>query len=157
MSISRMKVLSRLGYMPSFNYSNMSICEHCLYGKQTLSPHKGSSSRKSEPLQLVHSDVCGPMLIMSLGGAMYFVTFIDDFSQKVWAYPLKRKEQVLEVFQRFVTLVKTHTGKKLLSVYIRTMEENMCQKPFKTFVMQKGLEGSSLLPIIHPRMVSLRG
>ena len=92
MSISRMKVLSCLGYMLGFNYSDMSICEHCLYGKQTLSPHKGSSSRKSEPLQLVHSDVCGPMSILSMGGAMYFVTFIDDFSQKVWAYPLKRKE-----------------------------------------------------------------
>ena len=92
MSIFGMKVLSRLGYVPSFNNFDMSICEHCLYGKQTLSPHKGSSSRKSEPLQLVHSDVCGPMLVMSMGGAMYFVTFIDDFSRKVWAYPLKRKE-----------------------------------------------------------------
>ena len=92
MSISRMKVLSRLGYVPGFNYSDMSICEHCLYGKQTLSPHKGSISRKSEPLQLVQSDVCGPMPVLSMGGAMYFVTFIDDFSQKVWAYPLKRKE-----------------------------------------------------------------
>ena len=51
MSISGMKVLSRLGYVPGFNYSDMSICEHCLYGKHTLSPHRGSSSRKSEPLQ----------------------------------------------------------------------------------------------------------
>ena len=50
MSIFGMKVLSHLGYVPCFNYSDMSICEHCLYGKQTLSPHKGSSSRKSEPL-----------------------------------------------------------------------------------------------------------
>ena len=80
MSISGMKVLSHLSYVLGFNYSDMSICEHCLYGKQTLSPHKGSSSHKSEPLQLVHSDVCGLMPLMSMGGAMYFVTFIDDFS-----------------------------------------------------------------------------
>ena len=33
MSISGMKVLSCLGYVLGFNYSNMSICEHCLYGK----------------------------------------------------------------------------------------------------------------------------
>ena len=70
------------------------------------------------PLQLVHSDVCGPMQVMSMGGAMNFVTFIDNFSQKVWAYPLKRKEQVHEVFQRFVTLVETHTRKKLKCLHL---------------------------------------
>ena len=84
MSQSGMKVLSHFGYVPSFNFSCFSICEHCLYGKQTQSPHKRGSSRKSEPLALVHSDVCGPMLTLSMGGATYFVTFIDDFSQKVW-------------------------------------------------------------------------
>ena len=112
-----MKTWSHLGYVPGFNFLDMSMCEHCLYGKQTLSPHKGSSSHKSEPLQLVHSDVCGPMPVLSKGGGMYFVTFIDDFSKKLWAYPLKRKEQVLEVFQILLTLVETHTGKKL-NVYI---------------------------------------
>ena len=98
MSQSGMEILSHFGYVSGFNFSYFSICEHCLYGKQTLSPNKGSSSRKSEPLQLVHSDVCGPMPVMSMGGAMYFGTFIDEFSQKVWSYLLKRKEQVLEVF-----------------------------------------------------------
>ena len=50
MSIFGMKFLSHLGCVPGFNYCDMSICEHCLYGKQILSPHKGSSSHKSEPL-----------------------------------------------------------------------------------------------------------
>ena len=84
MSQSGMKVLSHFGYVPSFNFFDFSICEHCLYGKQTQSPHKRGSSRKSEPLALVHSDVCGPMPMLSIGGAAYFVTFIDDFSRKTW-------------------------------------------------------------------------
>ena len=61
----------------------MDVCEHCLYGKQTMSPHKRGSLRKAKPLQLVHSDVCGPMTVVSMGGEQYFVTFIDDFSRKV--------------------------------------------------------------------------
>ena len=44
-----MKVLSHLGYVLGFNFSDFSICEHCLYGKQTQSPHKKGSYRKSEP------------------------------------------------------------------------------------------------------------
>ena len=72
----------------------MSVCKHFLYGKQTVSSHKGGSSRKAERLQLVHSYVCGPMPFMSLGGALYFVTFIDDYSRKVWAYAVKRKDKV---------------------------------------------------------------
>ena len=113
MSQSGMKVLSYFGYVPGFNFFDFSICEHCLYGKQTQSPHKRGSSRKSEPLALVHSDECGPMSTLSMGGATYFVTFMDGFSWKVWVYPLKRKDEVLSIFQHFVTLVETQTGKKV--------------------------------------------
>ena len=69
MSQSGMKVLSHFGYVLGFNFSNFSVCEHYLYGKQTQSPHKRGNSRKSEPLVLVHSDVCGPMLVVSMRGA----------------------------------------------------------------------------------------
>ena len=54
-----------------------------------LSIETKGSARKTERLQLVHSDVCGPMPMASMGGALYFVTFIDDFLQKVWVYPLR--------------------------------------------------------------------
>ena len=86
---SAMKVLSRSGYLPAFNFQDFSVCEHCLFGKQTQSTHKKGSTRKTERLQLVHSDVCGPMPMASMGGALYFVTFIDDFSRKLWVYTLR--------------------------------------------------------------------
>ena len=90
-----MKKLSSLGYVPGFSFLDMSICEHCLYGKQTVSSYKSCNSCKQEWLQLVHSDVCGPMLVMSMGGSLYFVMFIDNYSRKVWAYAIKRKDEVL--------------------------------------------------------------
>ena len=79
-----MKTFSHLGYVLGFDFLDMFVCEHCLYGKQTMSPHKRVSLRNVEPLQLVHSDMCGPIPIMLMGGALYFVTFIDDYSRKVW-------------------------------------------------------------------------
>ena len=74
---------------------------------------KTSSERKSNILDLVYSDVCGPMEIESIGGNKYFVTFIDDAFQKLWVYILRTKDQVFQVFQKFHTLIKRETGRKL--------------------------------------------
>ena len=51
-------------------------------------------------LDLVHTDICS-MDATSLGGARYYVTFIDDHSRKVWAYALKTNDQTLEKFKQF--------------------------------------------------------
>ena len=50
-------------------------------------------------LDLVHSDVWEPAPIEARGGARYYVTFIDDFSRKVWIYFLKEKSEVFSKFK----------------------------------------------------------
>ena len=50
----------------------------------------------STPLELVHSDLCGKMGEKTLGGAEYFLTFLDDKTHFAWVYSLKTKDQVLE-------------------------------------------------------------
>jgi hypothetical protein len=42
-------------------------------------------------LELFHSDLFGLVLVPSLGGSMYYVSFIDDFSRKTWIYFLRNK------------------------------------------------------------------
>ena len=61
----------------------------------------------------MHRDVCGPMPVMSMGGALCFLTFIDDYSRKVWAYAIKRKDEELSIFKCFVTLIETQCDKKV--------------------------------------------
>ena len=146
MSVTGMKHLSCLGYVPGFTFLDMSICEHCLYGRQTILSHKSSNYHKKERLQLVHSDVCGPKVVMSMG-AMYFVIIIDDFLQKVWPYPLKRKDQVLEVFQRFVTLVKMHIGKKNKFLHLNNGGEHV-SKAFQDFCDARGIRREFTAPYI---------
>lgn len=55
-------------------------CTACVYGKETraMIPRTRSSDRANSLLDLVHSDICGPMQVRSIGGARYFITFIDD-------------------------------------------------------------------------------
>ena len=57
------------------------VCAGCVHGKQhreTIA--KGGTCRANCPLELIHTDLCGPMQCESVGGNKYFITFIDDFS-----------------------------------------------------------------------------
>ena len=58
----------------------LTFCEACSQGKQHETKFLSSSNRADELLGLVHSDMCGKMNEKSLGGAEYFLTFIDDKS-----------------------------------------------------------------------------
>jgi len=65
-------------------------CEPCILGKmQRATLPKKSTTVSSEVLQLVHSDLCGPMHIKSHGGSRYFLSFTDDFSRYKVVYFLK--------------------------------------------------------------------
>ena len=70
----------------------MQFCEACVEGKQTRNSFpKGQATHATELLEIVHSDVCGPMQTTSLGGHRYFVTFIDDKSRFPAIYFLKKR------------------------------------------------------------------
>ncbi|KAH9734322.1 hypothetical protein KPL71_017332 [Citrus sinensis] len=66
-----------------------------------------------EILEYVHSDVWGPTKTASIGGSHYFVTFIDDFSRRVWVYTMRANDEVLEIFMKWKKLVETQTGRKI--------------------------------------------
>jgi len=60
------------------------VSEECVIGKQHRSQFaKGKSWRANGVLELVHSDICGPINPISNGGKRYFITFIDDYSRKI--------------------------------------------------------------------------
>jgi hypothetical protein len=50
------------------------------------------------------------MRIQSLRGAKYFVTFIEDFSSKIWVYFLKDKYYVFAIFKQFKAMVENESG-----------------------------------------------
>jgi len=98
---------------------------------------KHPTSRKSELLQLVHSDVCGLLEVKSFTGALYFVTFIDDCSRKLWVYALQRKDQVLDKFKKFHALVERQSRKKLKCVHSNKGGEY--RGPFDAYCKQHGI------------------
>ncbi|XP_074342697.1 uncharacterized protein LOC141680342 [Apium graveolens] len=90
------------------------VCGTCQLGKQHRTPFPSQPTwRAKRPLQLIHSDLCGPMSIFSLGGNRYFISFIDDYSRKVWVYCLKEKSEAFGKFKDFKVKVENVTGLKI--------------------------------------------
>ncbi|KAJ1519057.1 hypothetical protein ONE63_011300 [Megalurothrips usitatus] len=66
-----------------------SECDACHQGKMKKLPPALSSNRGEGPIELVHSDVAGPILPTTAGGSKYVVTFLDDFSRPVNGIPIE--------------------------------------------------------------------
>ncbi|MCH80155.1 copia-type polyprotein [Trifolium medium] len=87
------------------------VCEDCLVGKQhrEIIP-KMSNWKASKRLELIHSDICGPITPASNSDNRYVLTFIDDFSRKTWVYFLKNKSSALNYFKKFRSMVEKESG-----------------------------------------------
>ena len=59
------------------------FCENCVYGKQNRVSFPSGSKKTKHILELVHSDVFGPVKVPSLGNSVYYVSFIDELSRNI--------------------------------------------------------------------------
>ena len=76
--VKRMKKLHADGLLESLDYESLDGCEPCLMGKMTKTLFFGTMERATDLLEIIHTDVCGPMNIEARGGYRYFLTFTDD-------------------------------------------------------------------------------
>ena len=87
--------------------SKWELCSCCALGKQTrVSFRSTASDRAKGILDVVHSDVCGPMKTATFSGKCYFVRFIDDKSHYCAAYLIRRKAEVMYKFVQFTNLLR---------------------------------------------------
>lgn len=98
--------------IPNMKLDHKGMCKGCSLRNHTRKPFQNCEIRSKEILDLVHSDVCGPMSDNSLGGHLYYLTFIDDHFRKTWLYLLKTKDEVFDKFKEFRSKVETLTERK---------------------------------------------
>jgi transposase InsO family protein len=64
-------------------------------------------------MELIHSDLCGPMPSSSISRYVYYVSFIGDYSCKTWIYFLKSKDEVFSKFKEFKALIENLSERKI--------------------------------------------
>uniref|UniRef100_A0AAV1TEK7 Integrase catalytic domain-containing protein n=1 Tax=Peronospora matthiolae TaxID=2874970 RepID=A0AAV1TEK7_9STRA len=90
------------------------VCKGCAPGMQTRTRFQSNTTaRTSKLLEVIHSDVCGPMSMATYSGKRYFVTFIDDKSRYCVVYMLKGKSEVAAKFMEYAAMAETQTGKRV--------------------------------------------
>lgn len=140
--------VSNMNFMKNVVDINTNIelnCVTCAEGKITRQPFKHTGTRASDFLELVHSDVCGPISVQSLGGAKYFVTFIDDFSRKINIQVIKNKSMVFNCFMNFKTYAEKHTGKQI-KVFRTDNGTEYCNLNFANFLKKHGIVHQTSCP-----------
>ena len=50
-----------ISILEPLDYESLGTCEPCLMGKMTKMPFSGTMERATDLLEIIHTDVCGPM------------------------------------------------------------------------------------------------
>jgi transposase InsO family protein len=90
------------------------VCEGCLVGKQRRVPFPSTTQyRAEEVLDLVHGDICGPILPPTPGGNKYFLLLVDDHSRYMWIALMPSKDKAFQMFKIIKESIEVEQGKKL--------------------------------------------
>jgi len=140
-NINDLKKMRAEGMIEGMNFTtnlNQLDCEVCAKCKIHIQPFKNSTYREKDVLGLVHSDICGPISTQSLGGAKYFVTFIDSCTGYTETTMLKNRSDVFEAFKNYKLKVEKQTGQRIKK--LRTdNEKEYLSNDFKNFLKSEGI------------------
>ncbi len=89
-------------------------CDTCTLGKMSKSFNRKPDVKATQPLQLVHSDLAGPIGPMSSGKHKYVINFVDDFSGCSFVYFLQEKSDTFKAIQMFLCDVSPYGNVKCL-------------------------------------------
>ena len=79
----------------------LEICKVCIKGKQTQTPFPNSERKSKDLLEIIHTDICGPIRDKTIGGSRYFAVFIDDYSRWCVVNFLSNKSDVFAAFKEY--------------------------------------------------------
>ena len=84
--------------LPQMEFCQEGLCEACEKGKSKKASHRSKDmSSITEPLQLIHMDLFGPVNIMSLSKKKYALVIVDDYSKYTWVLFLHSKDEAAQV------------------------------------------------------------
>uniref|UniRef100_A0A2N9FM86 Integrase catalytic domain-containing protein n=1 Tax=Fagus sylvatica TaxID=28930 RepID=A0A2N9FM86_FAGSY len=145
----RMTRLAREGLLGPLAKVDLPICEPCLAGKACRKPF-GKAVRATQPLELIHSDICGPMNVKARHGASYFLTFIDDYTRYGYVQLIAHRYEALDCFKRFVAedLCEENGIRKQLTISNTPQQNGVAERRNRTLLdMVRSMMAQANLPI----------
>lgn len=124
-------------------------CETCLMGKQARAPiPKEPHVKTTTIMERIHSDICGPLPYQSEQGHRYFITYIDEATDKCWIYMLKAKSEHKSKFLEFKVLAENQSNKKIKKLRTDNAKEFLSNN-FQGILKKSGIIHETT-HLIHP-------
>ncbi|CAI7765442.1 unnamed protein product [Closterium sp. NIES-54] len=93
-------------------------CETCLTSKFSRFPFHSTMGQSSDPVELVHVDLVGPMKVKGDGGALYSMNMVDDYTRLTWCFPLAKKSDAARVIiEEWLPMVERESGKRVKAIH----------------------------------------
>lgn len=120
-------------------------CEACISGSQTRNLSDAPMTRRKQPGDRIHSDICGWINPIALGESRYFLTFIDDATRMTYLFVLKSKlaKEVRECFLKFRNIFE-QDGRRVKS--IRTDGGGEYRKQMAELCKEHGIDHEETAP-----------
>ena len=99
----------------------------------------------TEPLELIHIDICGPITPTTLGGSQYFLLIIDEFSRLTWVSMLQCKSDAFEAFKHFKNLAETEKRMKIKTLKLDRGGE-FTSDEFSKYCLEHGIKRQLTAP-----------
>jgi hypothetical protein len=122
----------------------------CVLSKFTKVVFPSSDNRLDGVLDLVHTNVCGPMSQAALIGCEYYIRFIDDHSRNTSIYLLKSNNEVFKRFQEFKALVENQKGKRIKVLWSDNKGE-YASREFVDLCTHTGIKRKMTMPYNYPQ------
>ena len=136
-SIGKLRPLVSKGYLGFVTIKSFD-CTTCQSAKQpALSFHK-STSISASPFDLVHSDIWGTAPTPTMGGARYFVLFIDDYSRFTWIYMMKNRHELPQIYINFAKMIQTQLS-KVIKVFRQDNVMEYRDSKLLSFLSEQGI------------------
>ena len=105
--------MRRVRGLPKLKKPDNIMCKQCQLGKMTKSRFKSKAHTSKEILEIVHTDLCGPIDVQSYKGDKYIMFLVDDYSRMMIVMFLKYKSDAFQMFKWYLARVEKEIGKTL--------------------------------------------
>jgi len=103
--------------LPKLKFEKDRVCEACQKEKQTKVSFKSKNVVSTErPIEMLHMDLFGPSRTISLGGNLYALVIVDDFSRYTWTLFLAAQNDTFHAFKRLAKMLENEKSSKIVSI-----------------------------------------
>lgn len=97
--------------LPQIEFCQDGLCEACEKGKSKKASHRSKEMTSiTEPLQLIHMDLFGPVNVMSMARKRYALVMVDDYSKYTWVLFLQSKDEATQLIIDHIKKIEVEAG-----------------------------------------------